>query len=99
MAFLLVLDKDRYTGKFLVLFLHICVLQPKLVNLYQTSSLLPSSLPIVTSASLILLYLFLYSKHINHIQVFGFLPVPYPSRAQSPLTVTCPIILLHVLGL
>jgi hypothetical protein len=33
-----------------------CVLQPKLVHLYQTSSLLPGHLPIVTSVSLRLLY-------------------------------------------
>jgi hypothetical protein len=56
-------------------------LQPKPVHLYQTSSLLPSSLPIVASASLRLLYSFLYSEHINYIQVFGFLPFSYPSCA------------------
>jgi hypothetical protein len=33
------------------------------------------------------LYLLLYSEHINHIQVFGFLPFPYPSHVQSPLSV------------
>jgi hypothetical protein len=63
-------------------------LQSTLVHLYQTSSLLPSHLPIVASASLIrLLYLLLYSEHINHIQVLWFLPFPYSSRAQSPLSV------------
>jgi hypothetical protein len=58
-----------------------------LVHLYQTSSLLHSPLPIVASASLRLLYSFLYSEHINHIQVFGFLPFLYLSRAQAPLSV------------
>jgi hypothetical protein len=61
-----------------------CVLQPTLVHLCQTSSLLPGPLPIVDSASL---YLFLYNEHINHIQVLGFLPLPYSSRAHSPLSV------------
>jgi hypothetical protein len=63
------------------------VLQPTLVHLYQASSLLPSSLPIVASASLRLPYLLPYSVHINHIQVLGFLPFPYSSCAQSPLSV------------
>jgi hypothetical protein len=58
-----------------------------LVHLYQTSSLLPGPLPIVASASLRLLYSLLYSEHINHIQVFCFLPFPYSSCAQSPLIV------------
>jgi hypothetical protein len=44
------------------------VLQPTLVHLYQTSSLLPGSLPIVASASLRLLYSLLYSGHINCLQ-------------------------------
>jgi hypothetical protein len=47
--FLLMWDKDRYTERFLL-----CVLQPTLVHLYQTSVLLPGPLPIVTSASLFL---------------------------------------------
>jgi hypothetical protein len=59
----------------------LCVLQPKLVQLYQTSSLLSSLLPIVASDSFRLLYLFLYSEHINHLQVLGFFfPFPYPSH-------------------
>jgi hypothetical protein len=49
------------------------VLQPTLVHLCQTSSLLPGPLPIVASASLRLLYSLLNSEHINHIQVLGFL--------------------------
>jgi hypothetical protein len=36
-VFLLVWDKDSYTERFLVLLPYICVLQPKLVHLYQTS--------------------------------------------------------------
>jgi hypothetical protein len=41
----------------------------------------------VASASLILLYSFLYSDHTNLIQVFGFLPFPCPARAWSLLSV------------
>jgi hypothetical protein len=59
----------------------------KLVHLYQTSSLLPGPLPVVASASLRLLYSLLYSEHINHIQVLGFLPFPYSSCVCSPLNV------------
>jgi hypothetical protein len=67
-AFFLVWDKDSYTERFLVLLPCTCVLQPTLVHLYQTTSLLLSSLPIVASASLRLLYSLLCSEHINHIQ-------------------------------
>jgi hypothetical protein len=67
----------------------IYVLQPKLVHLYQSSSLLPSPLPMLASASLRLLYSLLFSKHINHIQVFGFLSLPYPYHTRPPLSVTC----------
>jgi hypothetical protein len=73
------LDKDSYTERFLVLLPCTCVLQRTLVHLYQTSSLLPGPLPIVASASLRLLYLFLYSEHINHLVVLGFLPFPCSS--------------------
>jgi hypothetical protein len=61
-----------------------CVLQPTLVHFYQTSSLLPSLLPTVVLTSLRLLYLLLYSKHINYIQILGFLPFPYSSHACVP---------------
>jgi hypothetical protein len=60
-AFLLV-DITIATQRFLALLPCTCVLQPKLVPLYLTSSLLPGHLPIVTSASLRLLYLFLYNE-------------------------------------
>jgi hypothetical protein len=86
MQFLLVWDKDSYTGRFFV-FTCICVLQPILVHLYRTSSLLPSPLPIVALATLRWLYSFLYSENINHIQVFGLLPLPHPSCAWSHLSV------------
>jgi hypothetical protein len=56
LAFLLVWDKDCYTGRFLALLPCICVLQPELIHLYQTSLLFPSHLPIVTFVSLRLLY-------------------------------------------
>jgi hypothetical protein len=72
MAFLLVCNKDSYIGRFFVLFpCCICVLQPNLHHLYQTSSLLLNPIPIVALASLRLLYSFLYSDHINHIQDFA----------------------------
>jgi hypothetical protein len=85
--FLLVWDKDIYTERFLALLPCTCILQPRLVYLYQTSSLLSGPLPIVVSASLRLLYLLLYSEHINHIEVLGFLPFPYSSHACSPFSV------------
>jgi hypothetical protein len=86
-AFFLVWDKESDTERFLGLLPCTCVLQPTLVHLYLTSSLLPSLLPIVASASLRLLYSLLYSEHINHIQVLGFLPFSYSSHARSPLSV------------
>jgi hypothetical protein len=87
-AFLLVWAKDSYSERFLALLPCTSVLQPTSVHLYQTSSLLPTPLPIVASASLILLYLLLNREHINHTQVLGFLPFPYSSRVHSPLSVT-----------
>jgi hypothetical protein len=54
-AFSLVWDKDSYTEGFLALLPCTSVLQPKLIHLYLTFSLLPSHLPIVTSVSLRLL--------------------------------------------
>jgi hypothetical protein len=86
-AFLLVSDKDSYTEKFAALLPCTCVLQPKLIHLYQTSSLLPGHLPIVASISLRLLYSLFYSTHIKHFQVLGFLPFLYSSRACFPLSV------------
>jgi hypothetical protein len=41
--------------------------------------LLPSPLPIVVSVNLRLFYSLLYSEHINHVQVLGFLPFLYSS--------------------
>jgi hypothetical protein len=87
-TFLLVWDKDSYTGSLLVLFPCICVLPPQLVHLFLSSSLLPNLLPMVSEASFRFLYSFLYREHINHIQVFYFLPLPYSSHAWSPLSVT-----------
>jgi hypothetical protein len=63
------------------------VLQSKLVHLYQTSSLLLSLIPVAASASLRLLYSFLYSEHIDYIQILGFLSCPYSSCTCSPLSV------------
>jgi hypothetical protein len=53
---LLAWDKDTYTERFLALLTCTCVLQPTLVDLYQTSSLLLSHFPTVASVSLRLLY-------------------------------------------
>jgi hypothetical protein len=86
-VFLLAWDKDRYTERFLALLLCTCVLQPALVHLYQTSSLLPGPFPTVASASLRLLYSLLYSEHTKHFQVLGFLPFPYSSCTRSLLSV------------
>jgi hypothetical protein len=55
-----------------------------LIHLYQTSSLLPGSLPTVASASLRLLYTLLNSKHINHIQVLGFPGVGEDAGEKEP---------------
>jgi hypothetical protein len=94
---LLVLDKDSYTERFLALLPCTCVLQTTLVHLCQTSSLLPGPLPIEASANLRLFYLLLYSGHISHIQVLGFLPFPYSFVWVLPLVCDpCPIILLHL---
>jgi hypothetical protein len=88
---------DSYTERFLVLLPCTSVLQPTLVHLYQTSSLIPGPLPVVAFASLRLLYSLLYSKQINHIQVLGFLPFPIPPVSLLPLVCDpCPIILLHL---
>jgi hypothetical protein len=65
------------------MFSHICVSQH---HLFQSILLLPSQLSMVALNSL--KYSFLYSEQINLIQVFGFLPLPYPSLAQPPLSVT-----------
>jgi hypothetical protein len=86
-AFLLVWDKDSYAERFLALLACTCVLQPILVHLCQISPLLPGPFPIVASANLRLLYSLLYSEHIKHFQVLGFLSFPSSSRACSPLSV------------
>jgi hypothetical protein len=84
---LLVWDKYSYAERFLVLLPCTCELHPILVHLYKTSTVLSGLPPIVASVSLRLLYSLLYSEHINHIQVLGFLPFPSSSCAGSPLSV------------
>jgi hypothetical protein len=89
MEFLLIWDKDSYTGRFLMLFPCIYILHPQLVHLYQSSLLLISSLPMLAPASLRFLYSFLYTKHINCIQVFfNLLPLHYLPCMWPPLSVT-----------
>jgi hypothetical protein len=56
-------------------------------KLCMTSLLLPSSLPIEAQANLRLLYSLLNKKHINYLQVLGFLSFPYFSCACSLLSV------------
>jgi hypothetical protein len=73
--FLVVWDRDSYIERFLVLLPCTCVLQPKLVHLCQTSSLLPSHLPIVASGNLRLPYSALNREHTKHIPFLSlFLP-------------------------
>jgi hypothetical protein len=63
-----------------------------LVHLYQTSSRLSGPLPIVAAANLRLLYSLLNKKHINHIQVLGFISCPYSPVCVLPLVCDpCPI--------
>jgi hypothetical protein len=83
-AFLLVWDKDSSIERFPALLACTCVLQPTLVPFYQTSSLLPTPLPVVVSASLRLLYLLLYSEHITHC---SFLSLSIFLCARTPLSV------------
>jgi hypothetical protein len=81
-AFLLVWSKASYT-----VLPSTCMLQPTLIHLCQTCSLLPGHLSIAASASLRLLYLLLCSEGINHIQVLCFLPFSYSSYVCSTLRV------------
>jgi hypothetical protein len=85
--FLLVWGKDSYTERFLALLPRTCVLQPTLVHLYRTSSILPTPLPMVASVNLRLLYSLFNREHINHIQVLSFLSFPDFSCGCSPLSV------------
>jgi hypothetical protein len=95
--FLLVWDKDSYIERFIALLPCTCELQPTLLQLCQTSTLLPGPLPIVASVSLRLLYSLLYGEHINHIQILGFLSFLYSTMCFLPLLCEpCPIILLHL---
>jgi hypothetical protein len=79
-AFLLVWDKGSYTERFLALLLCTCVLQPKLIHLYLTSSLFSSHLPIVTFVVLRLQW-----AH-QTLSSFGFPNFPYSSCMCSPLS-------------
>jgi hypothetical protein len=49
-------DKDSYTERFLALLPCVSVLQPKLIHLYLTFSLVPNPFPILTSVALRFLY-------------------------------------------
>jgi hypothetical protein len=97
MVCLLVWDKNSYTGGFFLLFLCRCVLQSKLIHLYQTSSLFPSPLPIVASPSL---KLCIHSYTVSTSTTFKFMvsvPFSLPPVCDFPLVSDlCPIILLHL---
>jgi hypothetical protein len=63
-----------------------CELQPELAYLYQTSSPLPSHLPIVASVSLRLLYLAPLQWVHQTLSSLGFPTFPYSSCMCSPLS-------------
>jgi hypothetical protein len=88
MTFLLVWDKDSYTGSFLVMFPCIYVLYSQLAYLLWLSTFCHSPFLMVGSASLRFSYSFLYRDYITCIQVLSCLLLPSPSRAWSPLSVT-----------
>jgi hypothetical protein len=54
------------------------VLWPELVHPLHFSPFYLSSLLMVISTGLNILYLFLYRKYINHIHLLYFLPLPFP---------------------
>jgi hypothetical protein len=94
--FLVVWDRDSYIERFLVLLPCTCVLQPKLVHLCQTSSLLPSHLPIVASQFKITLLAPLQWAHQTH-SSFRFPSLSLFLLYVLPLVCDpCPIILLHL---
>jgi hypothetical protein len=94
---LLAWDKDSYTERFLALLPCTCILQPKLIHLYQTSSLLPGHLPIVTCQFKITLLAPLQWAH-QQLSSFRFpsLSVFLLFNAFCLACDPCPIILLHL---
>jgi hypothetical protein len=78
-------DKDSYIERFLALLPCKSVLQPKLIHLYMTSSLLPGHLPILTSVTLWLTVLAPLQWDIIHFQVLDFLPISIPPICALPL--------------
>jgi hypothetical protein len=79
--FFLVWDKDSYIGRFLVLFPRMYVLQHKLVNLYQISSLLHGPLPTVALTSSRLLSL----NTLTTFKFFISFPCPITPVHGQPL--------------
>jgi hypothetical protein len=88
MAFLLVWDKDSYTGRFLVLFSCIYVLQPQLVYPYQSSPLIPNLLSMVALASLSF-YIHSCTENTSTTFKFLFLSLSCSSYVWPSLSVTC----------
>jgi hypothetical protein len=100
MKILLVWENDSYTGRFLVLLPCTCVLQPKLVHLYQTPSLLPSPLPIVASA-VSDYYIHFYTMSTSATYKF-LVSFPFPIFPMCVLPLVCDLcqkILLHLFWL
>jgi hypothetical protein len=96
-VFLLVWDKDSYTERFLV-FPCTNVLQPKLVHLYQTSSLLSWS---PSHSGLYQFKITIFIPNTVNTSIHKFLvsfsfPIP-PVRSLPLICDLCPIILLHLL--
>jgi hypothetical protein len=84
-AFLLVWDKGSYTKKFLALLPRTWVSQPKLIHLYQTSSLVL----MLISRGLKILYSFLFREYTSHIHLLKFLLSPSFSYIWPVLRVNC----------
>jgi hypothetical protein len=84
---LLVWDKDSYTERFWHFFHALVNCNPHWFISARLLCYFLVSFLIVASASLRLPYLLLYSEHINHIQVVGFLPFIYSSCVCSPFRV------------
>jgi hypothetical protein len=94
---LLVWDKDSYSERFLALLPCTCVLQPKLIHLCLTSSLLPSHLPILTSVSFKITILVHLQWTCQTLSSFEFPTFPIPPVCVLHLACDpCLIILLHL---
>jgi hypothetical protein len=78
---------DSYTERFLALLPCTSVLQPKLIHLYLTFSLLPGHLPILTSRCFKFSVLAALQWGHQTLPSFGFPTYPHTSCMCSPLSV------------